>query len=299
MSSRNALKKLAANVNESMGLRDTSQSPKLTPVVNPKDIGRTPSRQFGKLDLSQIVVDPLQPRTQFDEEDIRQLAQSFIETGQIQPIGVKWNESLEKWVVVTGERRFRAARFAGKTSINCEFVEMDLNAPQLLQRQLVENLLRKALAPLDEARGYQSLMEHMKLNGKEVAKYVGVSASRVSRSLALLDLPSDIQERIASGEISRSSAYELCKLDNESVQKNLADDLSTGEMTQRSAAKAVRQRKGKKKRESKTITRHFDCSHDIKISIQVPRDSTYHHVLEAGEDFLAEVELRIRANSQI
>jgi len=298
-STRSALREIAGNVDESMGVRHVDLKPQLSPIAAARDIGRTPLRNFGSLKVDQVVADPNQPRSEFDEQEIQQFASSIRNTGQLHPIRVRWDDDVEKWIIVTGERRHRATIAAGLTEIDCYFQDGDVTESEILEQQLVENLMREDLKPLDEARGYEALMECNGWTGKQVAESLRVSPSKVSRALALLDLPGDVQARINSGEILRTSAYELSKLDNTAVQRDLAQQAAAGDLTQRQTSKSVNKRRGKSKRPSNKVSLKFDCSHGVEISVRVPRNSNYHAVKEAGAEFLEEVELRIRGNIQI
>ena len=282
-----------------MGVRQTERQPRLSPIASAKDIGRTPLRKFGTLSLDQIAPDPDQPRTEFDEEEIQNLAGSISSRiGQLHPIRVKWNEQINKWIVVTGERRYRAAMVAGLSQIDCYFHDQDITESEKLEQQLVENLLRQDLKPLEEARGYAALMELNNWNGKQVAEALRVSTSKVSRGLALLDLPPDVQSRINSGEIPRSSAYELSKLDNPESQSELADKTATGELTQRTATKAVRQRKGKATK-ARGIRQTFQAENGLKVTVSANRKGNYFEIEEALQQALDEVRHRIDNGMQL
>ena len=302
VSTRNALKQSGANLDESMGVREVELRSQLSPVPSAKDVGRTPLRKFGRVKVDQIIADPNQPRVKFDQDELQRLASSIRNTGQLHPIRVRWDDDAAKWIIVTGERRYRATVAAELPEIDCYFLDGEITESEILEQQLVENLLRQDLKPLEEARGYANLMTLNHWNGKQVAEALRVSASKVSRALALLDLSPGVQQRIESGEITRSAAYELCKLDNESVQTELAEKAASGNLTQKAASKAVRQRKGKKggkprgtgRADSGPHVLRFPCPHGIEIVVRIPRGLTYDHLVEAKDDFVEEVEHRAK-----
>jgi len=211
-STRNALEEVSLNVDESMGLRRVEQTATLSPVSSAKDVGRRPLRTFGKVDVDRIVPDPHQPRTEFDEAEIERLAGSIRAHGQLHPIRVRWEEAVGKWIIITGQRRWRATKAAGLPAIDCFFVDGELTEGELREQQLVENLLRTDLKPLEEAKAYQSLMELNGWNGKQVAEALRVTTSRISRALALLDLPEHVQQQVDAGTLPKTSAYEISKL---------------------------------------------------------------------------------------
>jgi len=299
VSTRNALREVAANVDESMGVRQIETRPQFSPVASAKDIGRVPLRKFGQVEVDRIMPDPDQPRTEFDADELNHLAQSIRHKGQLHPIRVRWADEFEKWVIVTGERRWRATKAAGLERIDCYFVEGDLNKSEILEQQLVENLLRQDLKPMDEARGYAALMELNDWNGKQVAKSLNVSASKVSRALALLTLPEDVRGQIESGVIPPTAAYELTKLDNESLQRHIAERAAAGTLTRKQAADAVRQRQGKKARKNRGIRQTFHAENGIKVTVTAARRGNYHEIEEALEQALDEVRLRIKSNIQL
>ena len=298
-STRSALREISANVDESMGVRPVESQPKLSPVASAKDVGRTPLRKFGKLDIEQVIADPNQPRSVFDEEEIQQLASSIRNTGQLHPIRVRFDPDVEKWIIVTGERRYRATVAAGLPQIDCYFHDEEITESEILEQQLVENLLRQDLKPLEEARGYAALMELNNWNGKQVAEALRVSASKVSRALAILDLPEEVQQQVEAGAIARTSAYELAKLGNESTQRNLAEQAASGTLTHKQTSNAVRQRRGTKPAKPRGIRQEFAAENGIKVTVTANRKGNYHEIEEALEQALDEVRLRIKSNVQL
>ena len=104
-----------------MGVRTQELRPSLAPAADSKYVGRKPLRNTGKLDLNQVIADPNQPRMDFSEEALEHLAQSIQDKGQLQAIRVRWSGELDKWVIIAGERRFRATKRAGLTEIDCVF----------------------------------------------------------------------------------------------------------------------------------------------------------------------------------
>ena len=296
-STRSALREVAANVDESMGVRQVEFKPRLSPMAAERDIGRTPLRKFGKLRLDQIVTDPNQPRQQFEASEIRQLASSIRSAGQLHPIRVRWDENVHKWVIVTGERRYRATLDAGLEEIDCFFHEDDITESEVREQQLVENLLRQDLKPLEEARGYAALMELNCWNGKQVAEALGISASRVSRAMALLNLPPQVQQQIDAGELARTSAYELSKLDNATTQARLAEQSNAG-LTHAQTSKAVRQRRGRK-HASRGVRQVFNSENGIRVTVTASRKASYHEIEQALSEAMEEVRTRIDNRVQL
>src|SRR5262245_48331390 len=156
---RDILAQAGANLDESMGVRaGADPQPSLAPVPDPRDVGRRPLRNVGRVDIGQVVPDRDQPRAEFSEEGLERLAASIRESGQLAPIRVRWSGPLGKWVIIAGERRWRATRQAGLPTIDCVFVEGELSRGELLAQQLIENLLREDLRAVEEARAFRELL---------------------------------------------------------------------------------------------------------------------------------------------
>lgn len=294
---RNALEQARLYVDESMGLRRIERSTNLSPVPAAKDAGRIPLRTFGKVEVDRIVRDPSQPRREFDDDDIQRLAASIRSHGQLHPIRVRWNDLLRKWIIVTGERRYRATCAAGLPAIDCFFIDGELSEAELREQQLVENLLRKDLTPIEEAKAFLSLMELNDWNGKQVAEALRVTTSRVSRALALLDLPESVQRQVESGILPKSSAYEISKLDSEQQRKDLACQAAKGNLTHAKTKNRVNQRRGKRRPKlSQGVRQVFHAENGLKVTVSSNAKANYHEVEQALIDALEEVRLRIDNN---
>jgi len=298
-STRQTLDALSGNLQESMGIRQTDFRPVLAPSPGKKDVGRRPLRNVGKLAISQVVPDPEQPRVEFSEEALERLALSIREKGQLSPIRVRWSDALEKWIIISGERRWRATQRAGLTEIDCYFDEADLTHSEILEQQLIENCLREDLQPIEEAEAFASLMKLNGWTGKQVAEALRVHPSRVSRALALLKLPEEIQEQVTTGLISSRSAYEISKLPNAETQAALAAKAAKGELSSSQAASAVRQRQGKTKPAPRTTNQTFFGENGWKVVVTGPTKGTYFEIEQALTLALEEVRIRINSGCQL
>jgi ParB family chromosome partitioning protein len=287
------LENLGHLLNESLGVRTNDVRPKLSPVPTARDLGRRPLRGFGRVDVGQVIPDPTQPRTEFDQETIAALAANIQANGQLHPIHVRWSEEAERWVIVTGERRWRATREAGLATVDCFFHEEPLTKAQTLELQLIENLLREDLRPIEEATAFQSLMDLNGWNGKQVAEALRIPQSKVSRSLALLDLPADVQRQVEAGQVPARTAYELSKLVDDTARRELASQSANGELTNTSAAHAVRQRPTRRRSKVQHVRQIFYAENLCRITVTAPRASTYHDIECALIQALEEVRLRI------
>lgn len=176
--------------------------------------------------LDLIEADPGQPRTIFDPEDLDHLASSLQRFGLLQPIRVRWVQSKERYVIVCGERRFRAAQMAGLATIPC-VVHDDDDPATLVTIQLIENLVRSDLQPIEKARAFRRLMEGQRWTVRQLADELDIAASSVTRYVRLLELPEDVQARVNRGEITPSAAYELSKLEPDQARELAAEVVSS------------------------------------------------------------------------
>ncbi len=295
VSTRAALEEIGKNLDESIGVRGNTPRPQLSPVASAKDIGRRPLRSFGRVDVTMVMPDPAQPRTQFSEDAIERLANSIREKGQLHPIRVRWSEKTEKWLIISGERRWRATQAAKLPTIDCFFQQGELATSDILEQQLIENLLREDLKPMEQARAFSSLMEINGWNGKQVAEALHVSSSTVSRALSLLDLPREIQQKIDSGELAARSAYELSKLP-EAAQEELTK--TPGKLTTQKTQAAVRQRRGKPAPPKRGFRQTFLGENGMKVLVTSNAKSSYHEVELALREALEEVEHYIEQGRQ-
>lgn len=298
-STRQTLDALSGHLQESMGVRQTDFRPVLAPAPGKKDIGRRPLRNVGRLAVNQIVPDPDQPRAEFSEEALERLALSIREKGQLSPIRVRWSEALEKWIIICGERRWRATQKAGLAEIDCYFDEGDLGPSEILEQQLIENCLREDLQPIEEAEAFASLMKVNGWTGKQVADALRVTPSRVSRALALLKLPDEIQEKVAAGVISSRSAYEISKLPNPETQSVLAERVAQGQLSAPQAAKAVRQRHGRAKPATRITNQTFFGDNGWKVVVTGPKKGNYFDIEQVLNQALEEVRIRINSGCQL
>jgi ParB family chromosome partitioning protein len=186
-----------------------------------------------------------QVRKRFDDELLTGLSQSMRETGLHEPIHLLPLGG-DKYTLLTGGRRVRAARKAGWTTIAAIVEEATLTDGDVLVRQIVENVQRENLTPIERARGIDALMKAMGLNASQAASKLGLTCGTVSKLLALLSLPEELQLRIDAGELPATTAYQLTKLHDPDAQKELAGQAAKGELTRNdasSAVKATRQRR--------------------------------------------------------
>lgn len=171
------------------------------------------------LPLEVLKPNPTQPRTQFSEHEVSELTESIKAFGVLQPILVRPQGA--EYQIVAGERRYRAAGRAGLSQVPVIIKEIDDR--QTLEIALVENVQRQNLNPLEEAKGYQRLMDEFSLSAQEVAERVGKDRATVANIVRILRLPAGVQEMIADGRISVGHAKAILTVKEPSAQTNLAN----------------------------------------------------------------------------
>jgi ParB family chromosome partitioning protein len=163
-----------------------------------------------ELNLSDLRPNPYQPRKIFDEEGLRELADSIREHGVFQPIIVK--KSIKGYDIIAGERRFRASKMVGLEKIPA--IIRDFTDEQMMEIALLENLQRENLSVIEEALAYKAMIEHLNLTQDELSRRVGKSRSHITNMLGLLNLPEEVKDMIIEDKISMSHARVLSKMDD-------------------------------------------------------------------------------------
>ena len=174
------------------------------------------------LPIYKVEPNPTQPRKDFDEEELQNLADSIATHGVVQPLTVRLLDS-GYYQIIAGERRWRAARIAGLTEIPAVTIEAD--DKKAMELALIENLQRQDLNAVEEALGYQSLMEDYGLTQEETAQRVGKSRPAVANSLRLLELCPEVLERVRKGELSAGHARAILTLKSEKKQQEAAQKI--------------------------------------------------------------------------
>ncbi len=243
MSKRELLNEGLANVRESMG--DFGNVVRGAPTPGPRALpahlkGVVRSKDVSQIDLDRIVRDEEQPREEFEEEPLERLAQSLRTRGQLQPIRVRWSEEKDAYMVVVGERRWRAARMAGIESLSCVVVEGSIPSDELLAIQMIENAVREDLKPIEQAKAYRRLIEAKDWSARQLAAELAIHHAQVVRALALLELPTAIQDQVESGALPPASAYEVSKLENPAAQEEVARRVVDEKLSRSETVEAVR-----------------------------------------------------------
>ena len=174
--------------------------------------------QIVEINLSELRANPYQPRKNFDEETLNELALSIKEHGVFQPIIVK--KSIKGYEIIAGERRYRASKLAGMQTIPA--IVKDFSDEEMMQIALLENLQRENLTSIEEAKAYKSIIESMNITQDELAKKVGKSRSHITNILGLLKLPASVQDMVLYNKLSMGHARVLSKLDDPKIVEDLA-----------------------------------------------------------------------------
>ncbi len=196
------------------------------------------SNMVQEIPVEQVRPNPYQPRRTFDEESLRELAESIRQVGVLQPIIVR-KEGAEEYILVAGERRLRAAQMAGLERIPA--IVRTPSEQQMLEMALIENLQREDINPIDAALAYRHLMEEFGLTQEQVAQRVGKSVPAISNTLRLLQLPPYIQESIQSGLISEGHGRALLMVKDPVQQRQLWQQITTDGLSVRATELRARE----------------------------------------------------------
>lgn len=202
-----------------------------------------------ELDLERIDPNPHQPRTHFDTDHLKELADSIKAHGVLQPVVVR--RAGDRYELVLGERRLRAAKIAGRSTIPA--IVREVGDAESLKHALMENLQREDLNPIEEAKGYQALKEEFSLSVNDIAAMIGKNRSTVANSLRLLGLPETIQAFLAEGKLTAGHARALLSIEGETAQiewarKIISESLSVREIEHTAPGKPhAKKRRGARK----------------------------------------------------
>ena len=200
------------------------------------------------LEIYSIEVNPFQPRTKFNEETLRELASSIKELGVIQPITVR-KIAFNKYQLVSGERRFRASKLIGLTSIPA-YIRI-ANDQESLEMALVENIQRQDLDPIEIALSYQRLITEIDLTQEQMSERVGKKRSTIANYLRLLKLDPIIQTGIRDGFITMGHGRALINIESQGSQLNIYEKILSGKLSVR---------------ETENLVRHFKDTKTVSIS---------------------------------
>jgi len=188
-----------------------------------------------------IKPNPFQPREDFDEEAIQELAASIKEKGVIQPLLVR--RKGDNYELIAGERRLRAAKLLNIKEL--PIIIKDVNDEDSLELALIENIQREGLNPIEEARAFQYLIDKFHLTQEKISEVLGKSRVTIANILRLLKLPQDIQQEIKKGRISFAHGRALLEIDDENLQRRLAQEVISKGLSVRELESLVKARRPK------------------------------------------------------
>ena len=234
-----------------------------------------------RIPVEMIEPNPFQPRMNFDEEALQELAESIKSLGLIQPITVRKVEG-DKYQIISGERRFRASKIAGMDMIPAYI--RDTNEQGMLEMAIVENIQRENLDPIEVAMSYQRLIDECNLTQEQMAQRVGKKRTSVTNYLRLLNLPAKIQHDLKVGLISVGHAKVILGIDDEEIQEQLCDLVIKNDLS-------VRQTEDKVHRIQKVVVPEQEDEDDL------PEE--YYKVLEhLGKVFGDNISLKRASNGK-
>ena len=238
------------------GLDAILQSPETD--ITSKDIsGDFVAGAIAEIDITLIETNPFQPRTEFDETALKELAQSIKEQGVIQPVTVR-KLGYNKYQLISGERRLRASKMAGLAKIPV-FIRV-ANDEQMLELALIENIHRENLNAIEVAISYQRLIDECNMTQEEVSDKVGKSRSAVANFLRLLKLPAEVQIAIRDGHITMGHARALINISDKEQQLKLLQQIIEDEMNVRQTeelAEKAKNPEAKERKQTNFIPEHF------------------------------------------
>ena len=198
----------------------------LIPDIN----GEIDKKDITTIELKNIYPNQDQPRRVFDEEKIKILSESIKNYGVLQPIVLKPDEK-GKYMIIAGERRYRASKLARKVDIPA--VIKDIPMKDIMEIALIENLQREELNPIEEALAYKSLIKNYSVTQEEISEAVGKSRPHITNTLRLLNLPKQITDMIDQGQITAGHGKAILRLSDENLQIELANKVIAEELSVR------------------------------------------------------------------
>ena len=249
------------------------------------DYTAAPPEGVRQTDVYLIDTNADQPRKTFDEEKLRELADSIARHGMVQPIIVRQNG--ERFVIVAGERRFRAARMAGLTQV--PVIVKALDDAEVMEVALIENLQRENLNPIEEAAAIRFLMEQHDLTQEEVAKRLAKSRPAIANSLRLLNLDDGVQDYVREGKLSAGAARALVAVKDVRKQRTLAQEaalrgLSVREVERRAHAANNEEEIKRMKAEQKAEIARGRISNDLYAAQEQLRERLGTRVTISGTE---------------
>lgn len=239
----------------------------LLPIYDEEEILKESAQEVRNINLAEIMPNPEQPRKVFDEDEMIDLAASITEHGVLVPIIVNKTEANEKYVIVAGERRYRAANRAGLVEIPA--IVKNFSEQEMLEIALIENVQRSDLNAIEEARGYKLLMERFGYSAEDLAKRMGKSRPQVANSVRLLNLPDEVITMVAEGKLTAGHARALLALGDSAWQIELAEDIYRDALSVRQVESLVNNLKNNSETPKKEIPEKSKDKYDEDLNTEL------------------------------
>ena len=237
----------------------------LDALISTDAVRTSGSSSIGEIAISNIEANPNQPRREFDEEALKELADSIVELGVIQPITLR-KSAEERYQIIAGERRYRASQLAGKETIPAYI--LDASDENTMEMALIENIQREDLNAMEIALAYQQLIEKHNLSQEQLSKRVGKGRATIANFLRLLKLPAAIQVALKEKKIDMGHARTLLALDNPAAQIALFNEILENGYSVRQIENIVRDTKSNtqngKKEQAKGNEHNGAMFHQLK-----------------------------------
>ena len=231
-----------------------------------------PLNSISEIPISQVEANPFQPRTEFKEEELRELSESIKVHGVIQPITVR-KMGFDSYQLISGERRTRASRLAGLTHIPA-YIRL-ANDQEMLEMALIENIQREDLNAIEVAISYKRLMDECSLNQEQLGDRVGKNRSTVSNYLRLLNLPDNIQAALRDDKISMGHARAIIGIDDADEQQYLFDQMIENNLSVRAVESLVRKASEESSQKAKEGTRKKSEPSETYVDFQTQLSSKF------------------------
>jgi len=238
-------------------------------------------KEVVELYLDDIIPNRFQPREVFNEEALRELSASIKEHGVIQPIIVR--KIGDKYEIIAGERRYKASTMAGLTKIPA--IIRNLDDKEASKVALLENLQRKDLTAIEEARTYQKILELDSMTQEELGRTMGKSQAAIANKMRLLSLPDEVQEALLHDQISERHARSLLNLDNSLEQINMLNKIISNRMTVRELDNEIRVMKGDPSIPSVIANENIKVVEETGPKVEVSNQENNIEIKESEEDY--------------
>lgn len=257
-----------------------------------------PVNTISEVQISQIQANPFQPRTEFDQTALQELAESIKVHGVIQPITVR-KMGYDSYQIISGERRTRASILAGLTKIPA-YVRV-ANDQEMLEMALIENIQREELNPIEISLSYKRLIDECSLKQEELAERVGKNRTTVNNYLRLLKLPDSVQSALKSGKITMGHARAIINVDDPQKQEWMLEQMMKQELSVREVETMVRDNSGKtaEKPAAKAVSTGATSKEFVRFSRSLSEKFSVPVKIKADENGVGSIKISFDSKSEL